>query len=168
MTNTLNFVVWAESCEDGMTVANLLTGTSNTCGDCFASAEVNGNQVNVYLRGPQCTQTSSPQNGVTDVLVVYLKTKENTGSAWDYVTQRKWIPCKVLVSSQDLSSWATENGLTVQAELTGDFCSKLVATASSVNQTLVDTFKQFDKDWNGSISVNELVTVSKELGHTLN
>jgi hypothetical protein len=166
----INIVVWAENREAAAQLAAIVTnGTESN--DTF-NGTVNERNVVAYIRYPSGYLTASPQS-FTDVLIVAVSGNESCylESAYSYLNARKAIPFKFVVSSEDVSSWASKNEAEYISQ--ADFSSeesrlKIVRSVTDLDQTLRKTFDSLDLNKNGFISAEELVKASSSLGHELN
>jgi hypothetical protein len=96
---------------------------------------------------------------------------EFVGEAEKYISQRKGIPFKFVVSGEDMSEWAKEHGAEFidVAEITSDANrEKIVKSVGELEETLKKAFEGLDLNKNGFITADELVQASSALGHQLN
>mmetsp|Transcript_34658 Transcript_34658/g.36018 ORF Transcript_34658/g.36018 Transcript_34658/m.36018 type:complete len:576 (-) Transcript_34658:33-1760(-) len=164
--STINIIIWSDNLETSCKEASAILGNP-VKEDSYLSADIQSHSVNIFLRGPECSTHFTPANGVTDCLVVSLKNADSKDLAENFIIGYDLIPTKVIASDLDLSEWATKLGITYTKEISPEYSTKLIKSCISVNNTLIQTFKAFDKNGDGAISSEELITVSKELGHEL-
>ena len=168
--SNVNIVVWAESRDKAVELATAFTAGTETNEEW--KGNFNGSALSAYIRHPGGFIQASPKNN-TDILIIQLSSKDSefAGEAEKYMSQRKGIPFKFVVSGEDLSEWAKEHGAEFiqAADITSDANKqKIVKSVGELEETLKKAFEGLDLNKNGFITADELVQASAALGHQLN
>lgn len=158
----VNIIVWSDS-NSGADIAKLLTGATEGT-DLFVG-EKEGYVIKTYLRGPNVVYASHPSSGIADVLILSFVGQNE--EAAKYLEHRKGIPTKIVVNEVDLAAFSEERGASYYAAFDANLAQGVVNTAIAADQVLRKSFAVIDKDSNGFITNDELITVSKELLHDL-
>lgn len=165
-STNLNFIIWSDSKEDAISIASLVTGQQdlNPEGASFSGVQ-QGVNVHTFLRGTKVGKAANPINGVADCLIVYISGENETAS--DYINERKNIPLKVVVSSSDISAWASQREAQYESKADDTLIQKLIKSCIENDLVLKKSFDIIDINGDGFISKDELLSVSKALGHEL-
>ena len=165
-STNINFIIWSDSKEDAISIASLVTGQQdlNSDGASFSGVQ-QGVNVHTFLRGTKVGKAANPINGVADCLIVHISGESETAS--DYINERKTIPLKVVVSSSDLSAWASQRDSQYESKADDTLIQKLIKSCIESDLILKKSFDIIDINGDGYISKDELLSVSKTLGHEL-
>jgi hypothetical protein len=128
-----------------------------------------GLKVRGYIRGPDVDPVTF--DGITHILLIHGLKDTSFEGAKDYLESRKGIPFKYYIDSEDNGFAAKLNIPFLAASAwTDDQAAreKVLEEARHYEENILAAFLKFDLNKNGSISKEELVAVSKELGHELN
>lgn len=158
----VNIIVWSDN-NSGAEIAKLVSGTTE--GSDLFIGEKDDYTVKVFLRGTNVVYSAHPASGIADALIVSFVGQNE--EAVKYLEQRKGIPTKLVISETDLNEFAKERGATYYSTFDGVVAEGVVKTAIAADQVLRKSFAVIDKDSNGFITKDELVTVSKELSHDI-
>jgi hypothetical protein len=170
-SNRINVVVFAETESESRELVGKILNNKQEGADVW-SAQIEGVDVNGYVRWPGCISTYSP-SGITDILLVHVSSaeSENWETIKTYVDNRRGIPFKFLTSPVDLS----ENAKILEVEFlssddisSGNITEKLIKSALNLEQTLRSVFQKIDANNNGFLDESEILSAATEMGHPLN
>lgn len=167
---SINYIVWSATEEDANALGQKLIGVTPNNGGVFTKQEKDYT-LSGFTRWSKSHGGKQPVNGTVDVLVLHFPTSSDDlkDSAKDYVNTRKGIPFRFVVSPDDLTDWAKEQGLTYWgAEANSELLNQSLKAALELDTTLRKTFALFDVDKSNYISKENLIKISGDLGHQLN
>ncbi len=163
----VNAIVWASDISKAEEIASKFTSDAQQTNG-FYTTTISNYTLNTYVRSPYSFSTAAP-SAISNILIVYLASVDESSEAKKYLDSRKGIPIKVLCSELNLleESESLDCKYTNITEVMGEGRETIIKEAVKFEETLLNCFNKFDVNGNGYISVQELVEVSSELGHTL-
>lgn len=160
----INAIVWSMDIEAAKKHAATFTqGNQNEQGF-FTSSNADYN-LNTFVRCPDHPITATPSS-ITDIVMVVVEDESEAEMAQKYLDSRRGIPFKICLTTKIGEFSELESKQVNPGEIANERAN-ILKEALAFEKTLVNVFKKFDVNGNGLISTDELLQISKELGHEL-